>query len=112
MQLGRICKSQNHPQLLKSNDPEPQVGIVSGTVVAVLLAALVGICLLWRRAQRRRGGVSPVAGSRWSKSACCGSLPMSRVQLCWSQSFSADEFYLPLKFSGPIPRFPWAWGLC
>ena len=46
-----------------------QVGIVSGTVVAVLLAALVGICLLWRRAQRRRGGVSPAAAnSRWSKS--------------------------------------------
>jgi hypothetical protein len=48
-----------------------QVGIVSGTVVAVLLAALVGICLLWRRAQRRRGGASPIApNSRWSKSAC------------------------------------------
>ena len=39
-------------------------------MVAVLLAALVGICLLWRRAQRRRGGVSPAAAnSRWSKSA-------------------------------------------
>jgi hypothetical protein len=49
---------------------ELTVGIVSGTVVAVLLAALVGICLLWRRAQRRRGGVSPAAAnSRWSKMA-------------------------------------------
>ena len=71
-----------------------QVGIVSGTVVAALLAALVGICLLWRRAQRRRGGASPMAtNSRWSKSACLlQSISVMRRAACASPSphFATD----------------------
>lgn len=49
---------------------ELTIGIVSGTVVALLLAVLAGLCLLWRRARRRSAaGITDAPnGTRWSKS--------------------------------------------
>lgn len=85
---------------------------MSGTVVAALLAALVGICLLWRRAQRRRSGRAPdAANGRWAKSelfieatytvvsagsqptACCGGMCSGSacLQSSQQQSSGADS---------------------
>ncbi len=58
---------------------ELTIGIVSGTVVALLLAVLAGLCLLWRRARRRAAaGITEPNGTRWSKSEALAALLMSK----------------------------------